>query len=105
MRPSLKRARMEQKKKALQLLTLSGAVRPANIEARYRGSETVLGVAARPQPEMPRQQDSIWWMDLTALFKALQARQLAARSRPRNPATHAPARRSIMKRPATPSAA
>ena len=52
MTPSLKRGRIEQKTKVLQLLTLSGAVRDANIEARYRGSETLLGVAPRPQPEM-----------------------------------------------------
>jgi hypothetical protein len=77
MTPSLKRGRIEQKTKVLQLLTLSGAVRDANIEARYRGSETVLAVATSQQPEMPRHEDSIWWMDLTAVWKTLQARQSA----------------------------
>lgn len=77
MTPSLKRGRIEQKTKVLQLLTSSGAVREANIEARYRGSETVLGVAARPQPEVPHHEDSIWWMDLTVLWKTFHARQSA----------------------------
>lgn len=105
MKSSLKRARIEQKTKALQLLTLSGAIRTADIEARYRGSETVLGVAARPQPEIPRHQDSIWWMDLTDLFKALQARQLASRTRRKIPTTNAASRRTMAKRPTAPSAA
>jgi hypothetical protein len=85
MTPSLKRGRIEQKTKALQLLTLSGAVREANIEARYRGSETVLGVAARPQSEVPCHEDSIWWMDLTVLWKTFHARQSA--KDPRNTRT------------------
>ena len=74
---SLKRARVEQKTKALQLLTLSGAIRPANVEARYRGSDMRFGVTDRQRAEAARQQDSIWWMDLTAVLKAFQARQSA----------------------------
>ena len=72
---SLKRARVEQKTKALQLLTLSGAIRPANVEACYRGTDMRFGVPDRQQAEMARQQDSIWWMDLTAVFKALHGKQ------------------------------
>jgi hypothetical protein len=83
--PSLKRGRIEQKTKVLQLLTSSGAVRDANIETRYRGSETVLGVAARPQPEVPRQEDSIWWMDLTTVWKTLQTRHSAFPFTPKGP--------------------
>lgn len=104
MKPSSKRARIEQKMKALQLLTLSGAIRAADIEARYRGSETVLGLAARPQQDMPRDQQSIWWMDLTSLLKALQARQSAARSR-RHAVTSNGTRPSLVKRRAAPWAA
>ena len=72
---SLKRVRVEQKTKALQLLTLSGAVRPANVEACYRGSDMRYGVTDRQRAEVARQQDSIWWMDLTAVFKAFYIRQ------------------------------
>lgn len=78
---SLKRARVEQKTKALQLLTLSGAIRPANVEARYRGSDMRFGVTDRQRAEVARQQDSIWWMDLTAVLKAFQARQSGDQAR------------------------
>ena len=105
MTASLKRARIEQKIKALQLLMLSGAIRPADIEARYRGAETVLGVAARPQPETPRSQDSIWWMDLTDLFTVLQARPAASRSSRRTATPAAASRRSMAKRPIASNAA
>jgi hypothetical protein len=104
MKRSLKRARIEQKTKALQLLTLSGAIRTADIETRYRGSETVLGIAARPQREMPREQQSIWWMDLTSLLKALQIRQSSARSRQNAFPNHVAAR-SVVKRRVAPRAA
>lgn len=104
MKLSSKRARIEQKMKALQLLTLSGAIRAADIEARYRGSETVLGLAARPQQDMPRDQHSIWWMDLTSLLKSLQDRQSAARS-PRNVVTSYGTRPGLVKRRSAPRAA
>ena len=105
MTPSLKRGRIEQKTKVLQLLTLSGAVREASIEARYRGCETVLGVAPRQQLEMPRHEDSIWWMDLTAVWRTFQARQSALPFTPKDPHTHASSRRSMAKGPITPGAA
>jgi hypothetical protein len=85
MTPSPKRGRIEQKRKVLQFLTSSGAIRDANIEARYRGSDTVLGVAARQQSEMSRHEDSIWWMDLTELFRTFQARKSALRFTPKDP--------------------
>lgn len=105
MKPSLKRERIEQTTKVLQLLTLSGALRDANIEARYRGSDTVLGVAASQHPEMPRHEDSIWWMDLTAVWRTFQARQSALPFTPKDPHTHASSRRSMAKGPITPGAA
>jgi hypothetical protein len=104
MKLSSKRARIEQKMKALQLLTLSGAIRAAHIERRYRGSETVLGHAAKPQPEMPRDQHSIWWMDLTSLLQTLQARQSAVRSRQNSFPNHAAAH-GVGKRRVAPRAA
>jgi hypothetical protein len=85
MTPSLKRERIEQKTKVLQLLTSSGVVRDASIEARYRGCETVLGVAPRQQPEMPRHEESIWWMDLTLLWKTIQARHSSLPLTPKDP--------------------
>ncbi len=68
----------QRKKKALQLLMVTGAVRPADVEPRYwgpdrsiarRGTQTAL--AARPQ--------SIWTTDLAVLWKR---RRLTARPSP-----------------------
>jgi hypothetical protein len=102
---SLKRARVEQKTKVLQLLTLSGAIRPADVEARYRGSDMLIGMTARQQAEAARQQDSIWWMDLTALLKAFQARQIADRSRRALLIDQRASHRATLKPPAAPGTA
>ncbi len=102
---SLKRARVEQKTKALQLLTLSGAIRPANVEARYRGSALRFGVTNRQQAEAARQQDSIWWMDLTAVLKTFQARQSADHARRTIFIDQRSSHRTALKRPAAPGTA
>jgi hypothetical protein len=99
---SQKRARIDAKRKAIQLLTLSGAIRPAHIEAHYRGRDMGLALPARtPQRELPCQQVSIWWMDLTAVFKVLQARQVTSLARSQRPAVNS----RLAKRPIAPRAA
>jgi hypothetical protein len=90
---------VEQKTKALQLLTLSGAIRPANVEACYRGSDMRFGVTDRQQTEIARQQDSIWWMDLTAVFKALHGKQPSDHARRAIAVTQRFSQRTALKRP------
>ncbi len=99
---SSNRARIEQKTKALQLLTLSGAIRGADVERHYRGSEISLGVTARPEPEFSDREESIWSMDL---LKAFQARKLAARSRSTMLSSGTSSRRMTPERPPAPRAA
>jgi hypothetical protein len=104
-RPSLKRTRIEQKKKVLQLLILSGAIRPADIEPRYRGADILHGLSPRPPADTSRQPSSLAWMDLTALLKVFQSRHSHAPSHPRTLTRHRPARHGLPKRPAAPRAA
>jgi hypothetical protein len=62
--------RRQQKRKALSLLSLSGAIRTADIEARYFGAERSVGrpgsAAGRP---LEADITSIWGMDLRVLLK------------------------------------
>lgn len=68
----LYRQRRRRKQKALQLLTLSGTIRPADVEPRYLGRERSVGgryakeiAAERVQKEKP----SIWKTDVRQLWK------------------------------------
>lgn len=67
------RERRLRKKKALQLLTLSGAVRPADVEPRYLGRERIVGGRHRnivPAYETEQKTLSIWHKDLFQVWKA-----------------------------------
>ena len=68
-------ARRQQKRKVLGLLSLSGVIRTADIEARYFGAERSVGrpgnAAGRPLEANPT---SIWSMDLRALWQEIGRR-------------------------------
>lgn len=68
------RERRLRKKKALQLLALSGAVRPADVEPRYLGRERIVGGRHRNiEPawhDTEQETLSIWHKDLFYVWRA-----------------------------------
>ena len=71
------RERRHQKQIALQLLTLSGAIRPSNVEPRYYGVERTMAGAcneSRLQPAVPeiviKSSTSMWSMDVGHVLQA-----------------------------------
>jgi hypothetical protein len=69
----LQRESRRRKRIALQLLTLTGAVRPADVEIRYRGTDRLLVTWSRdsdPQfSEAVANRHSIWNTDIRELWK------------------------------------
>jgi hypothetical protein len=73
LRWDLKRERRRQKRNALLLLAVAGAVRPADIEIRYRGSDRLLGTWSSETDLKSSQaagsHRSIWSTDIRQIWK------------------------------------
>jgi hypothetical protein len=69
----LQRERRRQKRNALLLLTVAGAVRPIDVVIRYRGNDRVLGTWVRDgdlqSSETVASRHSIWTTDIRQLWK------------------------------------
>lgn len=71
-RGTLEPERRRRKRQALQLLIITGAVRPADVEVRYRGTDRLLGRWSREADwvcsEALPNHHSIWTTDLRELW-------------------------------------
>jgi hypothetical protein len=69
----LQRERRRQKRKALLLLTVAGAVRPVDIVIRYRGTDRLLGTWSSESDlllsKVRSESRSIWNTDIRQLWK------------------------------------
>lgn len=74
---TLQRERRRQKRNALLLLTVAGAVRPVDIVIRYRGTDRLLGTWSSdsdlPSSEAVAVRHSIWNTDIRQLWKTYRA--------------------------------
>jgi hypothetical protein len=70
---NLKRECLRRKRNALLLLTVAGAVRPANVEIRYQGTDRLFVIwspdSNRRSPETVQNRQSIWNTDIRELWK------------------------------------
>jgi hypothetical protein len=73
LRWELKREHRRQKRNALLLLAVAGAVRPADIEIRYRGTDRLLGTWSSGMDLKSSQEAdshrSIWSTDIRQIWK------------------------------------